>query len=114
MSVLAGTDQQSGRNLTENPQCKVGRAGVVNRNDDDPAAGAGEEDAHPCRRVRPPEQDAIAFANSAGVQFTCKTVGCLCDLTICLRNCAVANVLRISRLLPETFKFRQVVGDAGV
>jgi len=71
-------------------------------------ATRNEEHSHPFRRVRPPHQDALAFANSALFQFAGKTESSFGYLAIAPAFGAVPASLHVGALAPPAQKVFKV------
>src|SRR6266568_2559607 len=77
------------------------------------AVGASEEGGDPGGRVRAPEHNAVAFANSSGSQFACETKGRPSDLAIAVAGHAIAVALGVSRFAAKTPEVQQIFAKAG-
>jgi hypothetical protein len=111
--VIAGADQQPRLDLLKNSHCKIRRCGIVHGNGEHAAVGAAQKCSNPCGRIRPPDHDAIAFANSAGGEFAGESECHPGYVAITPAYKPVADPLGIGLLIAEALKVNQVVGDAG-
>ena len=106
--MLARTDHQLSIHLLIDALGEVGGAGIIDRDNDHAAQGATEKRRHPLGRVRPPQQDAFAFTNSAFLQFAGKAEGSLGHLPIGPAHGAVSAKLNVSALPPSSQKTFEV------
>ena len=79
---------------------------MVHGNGNYAAVGASEEGGDPGGRVRAPEHNAIAFANSAGSQFASETEGGLSDLAIAVPGYAIATALGVGLFAAKTLEIQ--------
>src|SRR6266853_4009955 len=86
---------------------------MVHGNGNYTAGGASEEGGDPTGRVRAPEDNAIAFANSAGSQFASETEGRLSDFVIASAGYTIAAALGVSRFAAKTLEVQQIFAEAG-
>src|SRR6266480_6838446 len=96
----------------KNTQREIRCSRVVNGNHDHSAIGASEKGAHPSRRIWPPQNDAVAFFNSASIQFAGKPVRSPRDLAIARFHRAIADTCSVGRLAAQAFEILQIIGDA--
>ena len=113
LSVVTGTNQKLRLNLLKNPDSKIGRGGVVHGDRDYAAICAAQKCRNPRRRVRAPDYDAIAFANSAGGELASEAECQACHVDVGPTRKAISDTLGIGPFFPKPLKVCQIVGDAG-
>lgn len=111
--MAAGTNQKLRQDLLKNPDNKIGGRGVVHGNGDDAAVGAAEERGNPCRRVRAPDHNPIALANSAGREFASEPESQGRHFGVSPAYKPVSDALGVGLFFAEALKVCQIIGDAG-
>src|SRR6266851_6164540 len=86
----------------------------VKRNNDRATQRATEEHSHPLRRVRPPQQNALTFADPALFQLAGKTESSLGYLAIAPAFGAVPAPLHVGALPPPAEKVFKVFDNGAV
>ena len=102
--MVARADEQPRLDLLENSHRKIGRSGVVHGDGDHAAVSAGEKCGNPGGGIRSPENDAIAFANSAGGEFASQTERQGSHFGVSRAHKPVSDALGIGLLTPQALE----------
>jgi hypothetical protein len=113
LGVIAGADQQPRLDLLKNSHRKIRRRGIIHGDGDNAAIGTAQKCRNPCGRIRPPDHDAIALANSAGGKFAGEPECQAGYVAITPAYKPVADPLGIGLFTAEALKVCQIIGDAG-
>src|SRR5947209_16983043 len=109
--MRARTYDKLGITLSKHSHGKIRRRSVVHRDSNDSPVRACEEDRNPGGRIRPPQHDPVAFADSPRIQLTSYRIRHLGNFFICPANGAIPAALGKSLLVAQEFKVLYVVCD---
>ena len=93
---------------------EIGCARVIKRHNDHATQPAAKEYRHPLCRIRPPQQDALAFPDSTLFQFAGKTERSLGHLPVAPAFHAVPATLYVGALPPSSQKVVKVFDNGAV
>ena len=110
--MVAGANQQPRLDLLENADHEVRGRSVIHGDGDNSAICAAQKCRNPRRRVRAPDYDAIAFANSARGKFAGEPERHRCHVAVGPTYKAISDPLGIGPFFPKPLKVCQIIGDA--
>src|SRR5579862_2403326 len=111
LHMYAGTHHQTSADLSVYAKRKIRSGDVVDGNYDDTTQSAAQEHRDPLGGVRAPEENVLAFADRAGLEFAREPKRHFGDLLIGPPNGPVATRLHVGDLAAVPQKHGQVVRD---
>jgi hypothetical protein len=111
--VATGTDQKLRLDLLKDPDSKIGRGGVIHGDGNHSATCAAQKRSNPRGRIRTPDYDAIAFANSTRGKFASELERKPGYIAISPAYKPVSDALGIGLFIAEALEVSQIIGDAG-
>src|ERR1700686_2271729 len=106
---LARTQYQAGRDLRADTTGETGAGSIIHGDGDDSAERAPEECRHPLGRVRAPQHDRIALAETTRLQFAGELVCRLRNSLVAPTLAAVASRKHVSAIVAPAIEIVQRV-----